>query len=266
MTTTSLRKRRVPILGSCAGLALAAAGTFACLGCHQIEVYGFRVVRTYDHDPAAYCQGLVFDAGELLESTGREGQSSVRIVELETGKVLKKERLPPDLFGEGLALVDGELFQLTWEEGIARVYDRTTLAYLREFEYTGEGWGLAYDGEHLIQSDGSEVLRVRDPKTFEVIRRIHVEVDGQPVLKLNELEMVEGEIFANIWKTDYIARIDPRSGRVLGYIDLGGLFDPSKIPDEDAVLNGIAYDPAKKRLFVTGKLWPKLYEIEIVEK
>jgi glutamine cyclotransferase len=260
------------LAGAGAGLALAALGASAglvpaaCLGPGEVDIDGYRVVRVYEHDPAAYCQGLVFDRGVLLESTGREGISSVRIVELETGKVLKKEILPADLFGEGLALVGDELYQLTWTAGVCRVYDRESLEYRRQYKYEGDGWGLAYDGKHLFQTDGTDQIHVRDPATFEEVRRLHVELDGQPVRKLNELEFVEGELLANLWKDDYVARIDPKTGKVKGYIDLRNLFDYRAIPDEDAVLNGIAYDPAAKRLFVTGKLWPKLFEIEIVEK
>ena len=249
-----------------ATLALAGLGAHACLGPGSVDVDGYRVVHTYEHDPAAYCQGLLFDQGVLCESTGREGISSVRIVELETGKVQKKTTLAPEFFGEGLALVGKELYQLTWKNGVCRVYDRDTLEYKREYDYDGEGWGLAYDGKYLIQSDGSNELHVRDPATFAEVKRLHVELDGKPVIKLNELEVVEGEILANIWKTDYLARIDPKTGKVHGYIDLHGIFEHEKIDDPDAVLNGIAYDPATKRLFVTGKLWPKLFEIEIVEQ
>ncbi len=227
---------------------------------------GFRVVNTFPHDPRAYCQGLVFDGGRLHESTGRYGESSVRTVELETGKVLHKTVLPQELFGEGLALVGERLIQLTWNEGVARIYDRNTLKPLDQFEYDGEGWGLVFDGHDLIQSDGSDTLLFRDPQTFAERRRVHVREEGRPVTRLNELEWVEGEVWANLWKSDRIARIDPQSGEVRGWIDLTGLFDRRSIPDEDAVLNGIAYDPASKRIFVTGKLWPKLFEIELVRK
>jgi glutamine cyclotransferase len=265
-------RRRPTSLALGAGLPLATLGALAglvpggCLGPGEVDVDGYRVVHTYDHDPEAYCQGLVFDEGVLLESTGREGISSVRIVELETGKVLKKAVLPPDLFGEGLALVGDEIYQLTWTAGSCRVYDRETLEYRREYKYEGEGWGLAYDGKHLYQTDGSDEIHVRDPATFEEVRRLHVELDGEPLVKLNELEFVEGELLANLWKSDYVARIDPKNGKVKGYIDLRNLFDYRSIPDTDAVLNGIAYDAEAKRLFVTGKLWPKLFEIEIVDE
>ncbi len=250
------------------GLALLGVAGF--LGWQRFRArpweQGFRKVAEYPHDPEAYCQGLVFDGGLLHESTGQEGHSSVRTVELETGKVLRKTDLPPYLFGEGLARVGERLIQLTWTEGVARVYDRATLRTLDQFEYEGEGWGLVFDGTHLIQSDGTELLTFRDPDTFKAVRRVRVLMQGTPVKELNELEMVEGELWANVWKKDYLVRIDPRSGEVLGVVNLAGLFDASGIPNNDAVLNGIAYDAEKKRLFVTGKLWPKVFEIELTAK
>lgn len=226
----------------------------------------YEVVKAYPHDPEAYCQGLLFDGGQLYESTGRNGTSSVRRVELETGKVLQRTVLPVALFGEGLAKVGDRLIQLTWTSGVARVYDAATLVAQDQFEYEGEGWGLTYDGQHLIQSDGSEVLVFRDPKTFAEVRRVRVTDSGKPVTQLNELEMVEGEIWANVWKYDVILRIDPKTGNVVGVVDMTGIFDRRTVPDPDAVLNGIAYDPGSRRLFVTGKLWPKLFEIKVVPK
>jgi glutamine cyclotransferase len=227
---------------------------------------GFRVVRAYPHDPEAYTQGLVFDGGLLHESTGQRGHSSVRTVELETGRVVRESKLPSRYFGEGLALVGERLVQLTWQEGLAPIYERATLKAVDQFEYDGEGWGLAFDGKHLVMSDGSDVLVFRDPATFKEVRRVRVRAKGQPIEMLNELEIVDGEVWANVWKQDYLVRIDPKTGEVLGFVDLAGLFDHGSIPDEDAVLNGIAYDPGAKRLFVTGKLWPKLFEIEVVAK
>jgi glutamine cyclotransferase len=251
------------------GLALLATAG-ACLAWRQLRarpwIQGYRVVREYPHDPRAYTQGLVFDGGVLHESTGQRGRSTVRTVELATGKVLRKSDLPAHYFGEGLALVETRLIQLTWEEGVARIYERDTLRAVDQFEYEGEGWGLTFDGTYLVMSDGSEKLFFRDPKTFKEVRRLTVRMKGAPLPELNELEMVEGEVWANVWKESYIARIDPKTGEVLGVVDLSGIFDASKIKDEDAVLNGIAYDPASKHLFVTGKLWPKLFEIEVVAK
>ena len=226
----------------------------------------YRVVAEYPHDPAAYCQGLVFDGGLLHESTGLRGHSSVRTVELASGKVLRKRELAQPFFGEGLALAGDELIQLTWEEHVAHVYDKRTLEPLGKFDYTGEGWGLTFDGASLIMSDGSDVLVFRDPRTFAETRRVNVVAKGLPLAKLNELEFVDGEVWANVWTQDFIARIDPATGKVVGVIDLRGIFDRRAIPNQDAVLNGIAFDPESKRLFVTGKLWPKLFEIEVVPK
>lgn len=252
------------------GLGVALLSIAGCLAWQRLRaagwIQGYRVVKEYPHDPQAYCQGLVYDDGLLHESTGQHGASSVRTVELETGKVLRKTELASAYFGEGLAQVGERLIQLTWEEGVARVYDRTTLKALDQFEYEGEGWGLAYDGRQLIMSSGSEWLVFRDPATFKELRRVRVLAKGVPVLNLNELEVVGDEVWANVWKKDYIARIDPQSGEVLGFIDLAGIFDRHSIPNEDAVLNGIAYDPLGKRVFVTGKLWPKLFEIQVVDK
>ena len=262
------------VLGKLLGLPAALLVIAGISACYYVWkrfsdrpwVQGYRVVATFSHDPAAYCQGLVFDEGLLHESTGRQGLSTVRTVELETGKVLRREELPARYFGEGLALVGERLIQLTWEQGVARIYDRATLKPLDQFAYEGEGWGLTYDGTHLVMSDGSEKLFFRDPQTFKEVRRVTVRMKGAPLPELNELEMVEGEVWANVWKKDYIARIDPATGEVLGVVDLSGIFDRHTIDDEDAVLNGIAYDPKAKRLFVTGKLWPKLFEIELVAK
>jgi len=248
-------------------LLLAAAGFFVWQKSRgKAWLQGYEVVATYPHDPEAYTQGLIFDDGVLHESTGQRGHSSVRTVELETGKVQMKTDLAPRFFGEGLAQVGDKLIQLTWEEGVARVYDRATLKPLNEFPYEGEGWGLVYDGKYLIHSDGSEVLVFRDPETFKEVRRVRVLSKGAPLMEINELEMVEGELWANVWKKDYIARIDPATGEVLGFVDFTGIFDRHSVQSDDAVLNGIAYDPKSKRLFVTGKLWPKLFEVKVVPK
>jgi glutaminyl-peptide cyclotransferase len=259
--------RRGHLLLIVGGAVLALAGLQGWRYWHRDAwLSGFRVVATFPHDPEAYCQGLVFDGGLLHESTGRRGHSSVRTAKLETGEVLRQTKLPEEFFGEGLAMVGERLFQLTWTEKVARIYDRATLKPLDQRDYEGEGWGLTYDGTHLIQSDGTEYLTFRDPTTFQEVRRLRVLSGGRPVDQINELEMVEGEVWANLWKTFLIARIDPETGEVKGYVDLTGIFDPRGIPDHDAVLNGIAYDAASKRLFVTGKLWPKLFEIEVVAK
>jgi len=228
-----------------------------------IPLYTYRVVRTYPHDPRAFTQGLVYYNGYLYEGTGLEGQSSLRKVELRTGRVLQIKTLAPELFGEGITLWQNKIYQLTWRNGICLVHDRDSFHAITEFRYPGEGWGLTHDGKHLIMSDGSDTLTFRDPDTFAVVKRLQVKAEGAPVRNLNELEYVEGEIYANVWQTDMIARISPTTGEVVGWIDLSGLLSESEAHNAD-VLNGIAYDPKEKRLFVTGKLWPQLFEIELV--
>jgi len=230
-----------------------------------LPAFGYTVVRTYPHDRDAFTQGLQFVDGALYEGTGLNGRSSIRKVNLETGAVLQKRDVSDAYFGEGITVWRNELVQLTWQSGVAFVYDRHTFSPLRTFRYRGEGWGLTHDGTSLIMSDGSEMLRVLDPATFDVRRRVRVTASGSPVRELNELEYVKGEIFANIWQTDRLARIDPRTGNVTGWIDLGGLLTPRERASTD-VLNGIAYDAARDRLFVTGKLWPKVFEVRLVAR
>jgi glutaminyl-peptide cyclotransferase len=215
----------------------------------------YRIVRTYPHDPHAFTQGLVFVDGSMYESTGLNGQSSLRMVDLETGRILQSQPVDSKYFGEGLTAWSSTLVQLTWESHVALVYDRFSFRLLHTFSYRGEGWGLTQDGKSLILSDGSDTLRFFDPATFREVRRIS---------EINELEFVHGEIYANIWHSDRIARIDPASGKVLGWIDLKGLLPPAEQSSPEAVLNGIAYDSARDRLYVTGKLWPKLFEIQVV--
>jgi glutamine cyclotransferase len=227
--------------------------------------YGYTVVRTYPHDRDAFTQGLQYLDGVLYEGTGLNGRSSIRKVKLETGEVLQRREVPQEYFGEGITIWRSELFQLTWQSGVAFVYDQRTFAPRRTFKYAGEGWGLTHDDSSLIMSDGSDSLRFIDPATFSERRRVKVTAAGLPVRNLNELEYVKGEIFANIWRTDYVARIEPKSGRVTGWINLTGLLSPRESASTD-VLNGIAYDAGGDRLFVTGKLWPKLFEIRLVAK
>lgn len=227
----------------------------------------YRILQVYPHDPNAFTQGLVYVDGHLYESTGRGGRSSLRMVELSTGKVLQHYDLPAQYFGEGLTDWDGTLVQLTWKDGIAFAYDRFTFALQRTFRYEGEGWGLTHDEKQLILSDGTPVLRFIDPHSFSVIRRLSVTDEaGRPVTDINELEYVHGEIYANIWHTDHIVRISPATGKVVGRIDLSRLMDKSELSDPEAVLNGIAYDPKADRLLVTGKLWPKLFAIKVVRR
>jgi glutamine cyclotransferase len=226
-------------------------------------VVGFMVQHTYPHDPEAFTQGLEYWRGYLYESTGLNGRSSIRKVELESGKVIRQRPVPMAYFGEGITLWKSALIELTWQSQIAFVYDRDTFEPRRTFSYVGEGWGLTHDATDLIMSDGTAELRFLDPVTFKERRRITVTDGGRPVTRLNELEYVKGQVFANIWTTDRVARIDPASGRVLSWIDLRGLLSGRGPIASDAVLNGIAYDEARDRLFVTGKLWPNLFEIKI---
>jgi glutamine cyclotransferase len=230
----------------------------------RLPVLGYTVRHVYPHDPGAFTQGLQYLDGVLYEGTGLNGRSSVRKVKLETGEVLQQRTVPEQYFGEGIVVWHSDLIELTWRSEVALVYDRTTFAPRRTFNYTGEGWGLTEDGTSLIMSDGSAELRVLDPATFVERRRIKVTADGAPVRYLNELEVVKGEIFANIWQTDYVARVSPATGHVTAWIDLSGLLSGSERAKTD-VLNGIAYDAAHDRLFVTGKLWPKLFEITLVK-
>ncbi len=218
-------------------------------------------VRSYPHDPTAFTQGLVWRGGRLYESTGRYGESSLRLVELETGNVLQRVALGQQYFAEGLAAVGDSLYQLTWKEGVAFIWDPATLRQIDQVAYNGEGWGLTSDGTRLIVSDGSSYLTFVDADSFQVDTTIRVMDAGRPVDQLNELEWVKGEVWANVWHTQRIARIDPRTGRVKGWLDLSALIPT--VTDPEAVLNGIAYDPAADRLLVTGKLWPRLYEIRI---
>jgi glutamine cyclotransferase len=226
--------------------------------------YTFEIVHSFPHDPEAFTQGLVYHAGFLYEGTGLEGRSSLRKVRLETGEVVQRVDLDAQYFGEGIAIVQDKIVQLTWKSQIGFVYDLATFQRLRDFSYPGEGWGLAASGSDLYMSDGTSDIRVFDASTFHEKRRTHVHDGSKPIDQLNELEFVEGQLFANIWQTDRIARISPQTGEVVGWIDLSGLLSPMYRLSSGGVLNGIAYDPAKKRLFVTGKLWPRLFEIRII--
>ncbi len=231
------------------------------------EVFGYRVVEEFPHDPRAFTQGLFFHDGFLYESTGLRGESTLRRVDLESGEVLEERELLPQFFAEGAALAGDFIFQLTWESGIGFVYTRE-FRLVREFRYSGEGWGLTFDGEHLVMSDGSDELRFLDPSTLRQVRTLKVTAEGEPLPQLNELEWIEGEIWANIWTEDRIARIRPDTGEVTAFVDLTDIlpaFWRLRYPEMD-VLNGIAWDPETDRIFVTGKKWPKLFEIELVER
>ena len=229
---------------------------------HAADTY--RTIHTYPHDQHAFTQGLVYVDGHLYESTGIKGQSTLREEDLETGRIQRMQAVSDQYFAEGLTDWNNTLIQLTWQSHVALVYDRATFRLLRTFSYIGEGWGLTHDAKSLILSDGTSTLRFFDPGTFKEVRRITVTDHGKPVKELNELEYIHGEIYANIWYADRIARISPATGRVLGWIDLKGLMPRSQLTDDQAVLNGIAWDAAHNRLFVTGKLWPKIFEIALV--
>jgi glutaminyl-peptide cyclotransferase len=229
-------------------------------------VYGYRVVNAYPHDRYAYTQGLIFSDGFLYESTGLYGASTLRRVQLETGKVLAQHAMDRRYFGEGITEWEGSLLQLTWTSNVGFVYERSGLKVQGTFRYPGEGWGLTHDRKRLIMSDGTATLRFLDPRSFRETGRLPVLNGAVPLAELNELEFVRGEIFANIYRTDRIARISPQSGRVVGWIDLSGLLPEREKGVPVDVLNGIAYDERRDRLFVTGKLWPKLFEIELFRR
>jgi glutamine cyclotransferase len=229
-----------------------------------VPIYDYEVVHVFPHDPAAFTEGLFYLNGFLYESTGLEGRSSIRKVRLQTGEVLERHEIPGQYFGEGIVNWGSRLIELTWQSHVGFVYDLKTFKPLGDFHYEGEGWALTQDGTQIFMSDGTSTLRVLNPKTLLPAGMIPVTLDGKPVERLNELEWVKGEIFANVWQTNWILRIDPRDGRVVGIVDLRGL-----LPAEDTVagttdvLNGIAYDAQRDRLFVTGKNWPKLFEIRL---
>jgi len=236
-----------------------------------VAMYDYEIVKTYPHDPKAFTQGLEFHDGILYEGTGGDGEnndpffSSLRKVEFATGKVLQKYDLPREYFGEGITILGDKIYQLTWREMTAFEYDLKDFKLLRELRYSGEGWGLTNDGTNLIMSDGTHVIRFVNPQDFKTVRTIVVNDErGKPVMQLNELEFVKGEIWANIWQTGWIVRIDPATGKLLGRVDMNKLSDEEQEKNSRAdVLNGIAYDPAGDRLFVTGKLWPSLFEIKV---
>jgi glutaminyl-peptide cyclotransferase len=242
---------------------LAGAGATAV----QAPVYTYQVIHTYPHDTSAFTEGLFWDRGFLYESTGLNGSSGVRKEDLATGQVLQSVSIGPQYFGEGIATAGNDrLYELTWTSHVGFVYDLATFKPLSNFTYPTEGWGLTYDGRSLIMSDGSNVLHIMDPVSFTETSRIEVTDGGQPVTQLNELEYIRGQIFANVWQTDRIAVISPQTGNVQAWIDCTGLRPPATMGNPDAVLNGIAYDSANDRLFVTGKVWASLYEIRLVPR
>ncbi len=250
-----------------------------------VPVYTYEIVNTFKHDSKAFTQGLIFHNGFLYESTGQQGASSLRKIELQNGKVVQKYDLDDRIFAEGMTLLSDKIYQISWRNGIGFVYDANSLKLLNELKYTGEGWGLTNDGKNLIMSDGTHLLKFVDPETFKTVRSMPVlQEDGKPLYLLNELEYVKGEIWANIWhseekqtsttqgsmpnigKPNYIARINAESGKVVGWIDLAGISPEDTGEDSENTLNGIAYDAAGERIFVTGKNWKKLFEIRVKPK
>ncbi len=242
---------------------LGAASVFSC-DSNGIPVYTYNVVNIYPHDRGAFTQGLVFEDGVLYEGTGLYGRSTLRKVELETGEILQVRQLPSQFFGEGVTAYGNRIIQLTWRERVGFVYEKDTFDLLQQFSYSTEGWGITHDGERLIMSDGTSTLYFLDPETFEKIGQLKVFDNRGPVTRLNELEYVQGTIYANVWQTDRIAMIAPETGRVVGWIDLRGLLTEEDRSQPVDVLNGIACDADADRLFVTGKLWPKLFEVELI--
>lgn len=228
--------------------------------------YTYEVINSWPHDPRAFTQGLIYYDGALFESTGLNGVSSLRRVEIDSGKVLKKIDVPKEYFAEGMTIFQGKIYQLTWQHQKGFVYDLGSFEKEKEFSYYGEGWGLTNDSQQLILSDGTDKIRFIDPFSFEVLKTISIKENNSPVTSINELEYIKGMIYANIWQTDRIVIIDPKTGNVTASVDLAGLLKPEDRQGQVDVLNGIAYDSAKDRLFVTGKLWPKLFEIKLKKK
>ena len=257
---------KLSVVGFAAVLA-ACLAIFALYGGNSAgpRVWSYEIVNTFAHDPNAFTQGLVFEDGVLYEGTGLNGQSELRKVELETGDVLQNHKLKDEYFGEGITIFGDRIYQLTYRSKTGFVYDKETFEPLREFKYPTEGWGLTHDGEHLIMSDGTPMLYFLDPNSLRRVHKLMVLEDNKAIWWLNELEYVEGQIYANVFPGDRIARIDPDTGQIVGWIDCRGLLTQRQdLDDETDVLNGIAYDPNDSRLFVTGKHWPKLFEIRLI--
>lgn len=243
-----------------------AAALFLASAAAQAPEFTYQVVHTYPHDRTAFTQGLEYHDGFLYEGTGLKGRSTLRKVKLETGHVVQRIDLPPQYFGEGITLVDGHIVELTYQTQVGFVYDRAAFHLLRQFSYPGEGWGLTNDGQTIYMSDGTPQVRLWDPATLQERKRITVHDGSKTVEYLNELEYIHGEIYANVWQSQRIVRFSPADGHVIAWIDLTGLLKPEDMAEPVDVLNGIAYDAARDRIFVTGKLWPKLFEIKVVPK
>lgn len=253
----------IALLTACqAAPSQPTSSTAATLG-QQAQRYSYRVVNTYPHDPRAFTQGLFWLDGALYETTGQEGESNLRRVNLEDGRVLQQANMPANVFGEGSTPWGDQILSITWQNGIGYRWNRQTFQQVGTWRYQGEGWGLANNGREIIMSDGSDTLKFLNPDTLQEVRRVRVTVNGRPLPQLNELEFIKGEVWANVWGTAELVRIDPASGNVTGVVDLRGLVQENRGGNAD-VLNGIAYDAERDRIFVTGKYWPRLYEITLV--
>ena len=273
MGLQKVNRKRLRLLLLVLLFILGAFSLVSCLNAQEVHssipeeftpVMTYEVLSEFPHDPQAFTQGLVYHEGFLYESTGLYGESSLRKVDLETGKVLEQLDLADEFFAEGLAIYENKLYQLTWREGTGFIYSLEDFALFDQFTYQTEGWGLAHDGQHLIMSDGTNKLYFLDPGSMQIMETIEVTFMGEAITRLNELEYIRGELFANIWQKDYIVRIDPETGDVLGILDLTGILPEELQTPETDVLNGIAYDPAADRLFITGKRWQRLYEIRLL--
>lgn len=230
----------------------------------DVARYGYTILNTYPHNMNSFTQGLVYHEGYLYEGTGKHGQSSLSKIDLESGEVLMSKSMSKRYFGEGIEIVGDKIYQLTWQSHLVFVYDKESFESIESHYNATQGWGLAYDGSHLILSDGTATLQFMDPKTFTQVRKIEVNLEGNAISQLNELEYINGEIWANVWQTDFILRIDPVSGEVNSIVDLTGLSEQTQLGSYEAVLNGIAWDAESGRLFVTGKHWANLFEIELI--
>ncbi|MGA8938561.1 MAG: glutaminyl-peptide cyclotransferase [Acidobacteriaceae bacterium] len=245
-------------------LAITLLLTLTCTAQTPTPVYGYKVVATFPHSTSSYTEGFFYLDGHFYEGTGLKGQSQLLVEDPATGHVLQHIDIPPQYFGEGIVNWGPNLYEWTWQSHIGWVYNRATLRKLATFTYTGEGWGMTHDATHIITDDGTAIIRFRDPKDFHEVRNITVTDQGSPVTELNELEYIHGEIYANVWHTNHIARISPRDGHVIAWIDLTGLLPGVYHLGDEAVLNGIAYDAQHDRLFVTGKQWPTIFQIKLV--
>jgi glutamine cyclotransferase len=252
------------LLGAASGICCSGLPESPVPGNSDATIYTYDIVNTYPHDRDAFTEGLAFEDGVLYEGTGRFGQSTLRRVELESGDVLQSLELSDEFFGEGITIYGDKIIQLTWQSNIGFVYDKSSFELLQEFTYPTEGWGITHNGTRLIMSDGTPTLHLLDPQTFEETGQLDVLDDDAPITRLNELEYIQGEIYANIWQTDWVARIAPETGQVIGWVNLRGLLTAEDRSESVDVLNGIAYDSKNDRLFVTGKLWPRLLEIEVI--